>query len=163
MIGKAESNRRWRLSHSESAREISKKSNKKWLEKVKHPCPFCGVMIGHKAQTCRKHKPMRRGKYANNWKGGKVNSSGYTLIMKPEHTRADGSGYVREHILVWEEVNKRPLPSGWNVHHLNGVKSDNRPSNLIGLTSLKHSLVLPAKARRIQELETLLKHHLISF
>lgn len=78
---------------------------------------------------------------------------GYVLIHQPDHPRASKKGYVAEHILVWEQTHGKPLPKGWVVHHLNGRRADNRPSNLKGLPNKKHYLVLQAKAKRIQELE----------
>ena len=67
-----------------------------------------------------------------NWKGGKtVHRKGYVLVRKPDHPRAHAnSGYVFEHILVVEELIGRYLIEGENVHHLNGIKDDNRPGNL---------------------------------
>lgn len=56
------------------------------------------------------------------WKGGRTNGHGYVLILMPSHKRASPSGYVYEHILVWEQAHGRPLPKGWIVHHLNGIK-----------------------------------------
>jgi hypothetical protein len=37
---------------------------------------------------------------------------------------------VREHIVVMEQKIGRALVKGEEVHHLNGVKDDNRPENL---------------------------------
>ena len=82
--------------------------------------------------------------------------NGYVLILHPGHPRVNRDGYVSEHILVWEQVHGKPLPIGWIIHHLNGIKHDNRPGNLIGLPNKKHYLVLQAKAKRIQELEAML-------
>ena len=80
---------------------------------------------------------------------------GYVYILKPEHHRADNRGYIREHILVWEEVNRKPLPKGWVVHHLNGIKGDNRPENLLGMYHRDHNsqLQLETLRQRIRYLE----------
>lgn len=96
----------------------------------------------------------KRGSEHYAWKGGRCHRSGYILVLRPDHPRANRQGYILEHILIWEENHDKPLPSGWVIHHLNGIKTDNRPENLTALPSLKHSQVLKAKATHIRELET---------
>ena len=105
------------------------------------------------------NKEFPRGEKHPSWKGGKrKNNQGYVYIKQPTHPRADKSGYVAEHILVWEQTHGKLLPEGWVVHHLNGKKDDNRSKNLEGLPNRKHYLVLQVKAKRIQELEALLNN-----
>ena len=65
------------------------------------------------------------------WKGGrKRETQGYILILNPQHIFANNCGYVREHRLVMEEHLGRYLLPTEVVHHINGVKDDNRIENL---------------------------------
>ena len=95
------------------------------------------------------------GKRNPHWKGGKMETAqGYIYILKPEHPHAmPSTGYIAEHILVWEEFHKKKLPRGWVVHHLNGIKNDNRPSNLLGLPNSKHNTLIARLQTKIRELE----------
>lgn len=91
-----------------------------------------------------------------NFKGYSYLRKGYRVIFKPDHPRATiGHGYVFEHIVVWEESHHMPLPDGWIVHHINGIKDDNRPKNLKGLPRKKHNTreFIEALQARIRELE----------
>jgi hypothetical protein len=59
-----------------------------------------------------------------------VHKAGYVMRRVPGHPRAsDRSPHVFEHILVMEQVLGRYLFEGETVHHVNGVKDDNRPEN----------------------------------
>lgn len=68
----------------------------------------------------REKKPGRQPKIDN----------GYVLLHRPEHPNASAHGYVAEHRLVMSAHLGRPLRPKENVHHINGVKDDNRISNL---------------------------------
>lgn len=95
-----------------------------------------------------------------NWKGGRhINSQGYVLVLDPEHPHTTQSGYVREHILIWEKTHNKPLPKGWVIHHLNGIKNDNRPQNLVAMPLKSHSpkLLEELLKKRIRELECEIK------
>jgi len=65
------------------------------------------------------------------WKGGRsLDTKGYVLVRRWKHPNAERSGYVREHRLVMSEYLGRPLRASELVHHVNGIKSDNRIENL---------------------------------
>lgn len=85
-----------------------------------------------------------------NWKGGKRVSigkhEGYVIIHNPTHPNADYNGYVREHILIMEKHLGRFLTKEEVVHHLNGIKTDNRLENLVLCANqAEHNLYHPKK------------------
>ena len=127
----------------------------KYYENSKHPCLDCGKPCSPVSERCAKcARKLQKGKKHPKWVGGRTTTSyGYIMILRPDHPRANKTGYVREHIYIWEIANDKVLPKGWIVHHLNGMPSDNRPSNLVALPNRKHYHVFQAKAKRIQELE----------
>jgi hypothetical protein len=55
---------------------------------------------------------------------------GYIFIFEPTHPNAHKDGYVAEHTKVMAELLGRPLERFEEVHHKNGLRSDNRPENL---------------------------------
>lgn len=56
-------------------------------------------------------------------KGWKPNRDGYMFI-------AHNGKQIFEHRVVMEKLLGRPLTKGESVHHLNGIRDDNRPENL---------------------------------
>jgi hypothetical protein len=74
---------------------------------------------------------VQAGSAKAHWKGGRTyRRKGYVLIKTRDHPKATTNGYVFEHVLVMEALIGRFLVPGETVHHLNGVKDDNRPEDL---------------------------------
>ena len=90
------------------------------------------------------------------WKGGRQkHSEGYIQIWSPSHPRADTKRLVFEHMLVWEKAQGRSLPFNWTIHHINGIRDDNRPGNLLACPKGNHhyALLLQSLRTRIRALE----------
>lgn len=65
------------------------------------------------------------------WKGGKyLDADGYVLVYVPNHPHATKAGRVREHRLVMELTLGRHLLPEEVVHHIDGDRANNDPSNL---------------------------------
>jgi hypothetical protein len=64
---------------------------------------------------------------------------GYIYIYKPEHPQSTKKGYIFEHKLIGEAKIGRFLEKGEVAHHINGVKTDNRPENILVMTKKEHS------------------------
>ena len=104
-------------------------------------CPDCGADMGARASYCLSCSNKRRGdkrRAENNgyWRGGKSSAGGYVLI-RTAHKSGAGA-YTPEHRMVWEQAHGKSIPKGWVVHHLNGVKDDNRPENLAAMSRHYH-------------------------
>ena len=99
-------------------------------------CQFCGTeyMPRHVGSRFCSRPCMStgmRGEHSANWRGGRhVDVNGYAWVRMPDHPRAKGYGYVKEHVVVMERTIGRFLTRDESVHHINGDRSDNDPSNL---------------------------------
>ena len=76
------------------------------------------------------------------WKGGRINASnGYIWIHCPNNpmsNKCSPKGYVLEHRLIMSEKVGRYLIKNEIVHHINGIRNDNRIENLFLTQNGKH-------------------------
>ena len=105
----------------------------------KYSCIDCGKKLSsYQAKRCMKchhllcPPPHKKGNKSSHWKGGKIkNTTGYTLIKKPKHPFCNNRGYVREHRLIVEKKIGRFLHRWEVIHHINTIRGDNGPENLM--------------------------------
>lgn len=62
---------------------------------------------------------------------GSIDSSGYkTITVRGHPNQMDDRGRIREHVYIMSQHLGRPLTKNENVHHKNGIRTDNRVENL---------------------------------
>jgi len=135
-----------KLYETMSQREIAEK-----LGCTQSAISYAMKRLGMKTKTARDYRSSKN----PHWKGGRfINWAGYFLV------RHNGK-YVREHRLIMERMLGRPLKSTEEVHHLNGIRTDNRPENLVVIDTAKEKhetwTLVRAMQERIRELEEKLK------
>ena len=85
----------------------------------------------HSKETIEKRNKKISGKNNYNWKGGKSkNLAGYIVVNRTKEY---------EHRIIVEKYLKRKLTSDEQVHHLNGIKDDNRINNLVVVDKKDHA------------------------
>jgi hypothetical protein len=82
-----------------------------------------------RVQSCLRYEGgyKKKAAHGNGWK----HSQGYRCLY------VDGKE-VLEHRHVWEKHNG-PIPKGYEIHHKNGIKTDNEIDNLQMLTCSEHA------------------------
>ena len=153
--------------HKECYKEVHRAYIREYEQgKRKDKCPECGNPKGRRANLCRacnnKHQPWRKvGEENANWRGGKTKANGYVYIRTKRISGGAGQAYKAEHRLVWEKHNGI-LPKSWVVHHLNGIRDDNRIENLAAMPRKSHNprLVVEPYRERIRVLEQQQRTHL---
>jgi hypothetical protein len=75
-------------------------------------------------------------------------------VSKYRSVMVDGKTMPYHHYM-WEQAHGKKLPKNWIVHHLNGLKGDNRLENLLAMPRGDHHgrLVEQALKSKIRQLE----------
>lgn len=103
-------------------------------------CPDCGKerwvrLYRGEPTSIRCNSCSNRGKNNPNWRGGKTkHEDGYIFVylesVSPYSMMRNYKGYVFKHRLVMAQHLKRPLTKVEVVHHIDGIKDNNRIENL---------------------------------
>jgi HNH endonuclease len=120
---------------------------KMWAER---PRPLCKCGCGGYAERGRVFIPGHRtGQFVSNWKGGKRHHKDrYVWVLARNHPRAS-VGYVMEHTLVAERALGHYLPTGAVVHHVDGNKWNNTPTNLVICQDQAYHVLLHKRQRAL--------------
>ena len=133
------------------------------------PCTKCGkyrwvtlrfkVPVSQTCPKCRQHNPRPSvwGDKHFRWKGGRrTPKSGYIEVRiyptDPFRAIAKKSGYVLEHRLIMCRHLGRLLKEGEQVHHINGIRDDNRIENLEVRDIREHRLLHAELEREVKTL-----------
>ena len=97
----------------------------------------------------------RQGSLSPSWKGGTKSAgrSGYIYQYNPDHPNSTKTGYVMQHRLIAESIIGRYLTTDEVVHHIDGDKSNNDPTNLEVLTRSEHVMRHFEAVKHVRELK----------
>ena len=165
---------KWQFNRAENS-FCSVACHVKWQQKdvCKVSCDYCKEIIVRNANELIRRKlhfcnqdcfnkyfsERRKGHNSTSWKNGRhIAKDGYVFIYKPEYSKSK-SDYVLEHRYIMSEHLGRKLEADEIVHHLNGVRHDNRIENLMVVSRKTHEnrTVRKKYIQRIIELEDIVK------
>lgn len=97
------------------------------------------------------HKCISNGSNNGRWKGGRhIRPDGYITVYSPNHPYKTVNNTVLEHRLIMENYIGRLLSPKEEIHHINGIKDDNRIENLMLCSnSSEHQKIHTPKGKKI--------------
>lgn len=120
---------------------------------TEYVCETCGKVHSRDTAQTRRYRhhfccvacrqAWHRGPAHASWISGRLqHPSGYIRITLP-----NGGGTVWEHRWVWEQANG-PIPDGYEIHHRNHKKGDNRLENLELIKDHDHRILHGLERRK---------------
>lgn len=82
-----------------------------------------------------------------NWRGGKILNGGYPQTLVGSLNGGGTKGYKFDHRIIADLALGHPLPASAVMHHVNGIKTDNRNSNLVICENQSYHRLLHRRAR----------------
>lgn len=102
-----------------------KSFEQKRANNINYCCQYCKGLAGsRKLQGLPIKGPRKIIRHS-----GHINQHGYKLLAK-KHPNSSKQGKILEHVYVMSEYLNRPLFKHERVHHINGIRDDNRIANL---------------------------------
>ena len=117
----------------------NRKTNKKWCERISKSKKDVPNYKNRGKKLSEERKENLRIKKSGGIGKKSINSKGYIKIYFPEHPKSDKWGYILEHDLIMECNIGRWLNEDEVVHHINGIRNDNRIKNLKLMTRKEHT------------------------
>lgn len=116
------------------------------VRKLPPKCNVCSKQLSNwYAKVCIQHRKHR------SRKGKAYTPIGYIRVYKPEHPYTGSNGYLFQHRLVMEETLGRYLLPNEKVHHINHIKDDNRPENLMLTNLVEHGRLHSTGRKQTEE------------
>lgn len=135
--------------------KCSKCKDRNWL--IECICGYCNDVIFFRDSYgfLRNYKKghATNGKNSPNYKGEQNAGQCYKCLVRRHHKYADKRGRVKKHRYEMELHIGRYLKPTEDVHHINGIRDDNRIENLQVLLHSEHSRITMASKFGLTEKE----------
>lgn len=107
------------------------------IEKIECKCG-CGEKIFPYDVDGKIKNEYVKGHHLRKHAGIMIKKDGYWMIHLPSHKYCNNKGYVFYHRIILEYKIGRLMKPEEQTHHINGIKTDNAPDNLLCLTAKEH-------------------------